>query len=145
MSDTDDETIVVNGARCRWEYAPGPVLLPIETSPTLGGGHAHIYVTRAATLEFCALTHLHFEESRRELTRLLLPAVPVPGERRRWTFRVGMPPSLDRQRWPELGPEIYTLVAYVVSDGDLLVVANVSLAQDAPRVHSSGPPSEASP
>lgn len=108
---------------------------------TLGGGHAHVYVTRAATLEFCALTRLHFEESRRELTRLLLAAEPVPGDRRRWILRIGLPTSPERARRPELGPELYTLVAYVVPDGDLLVVANVKpLAQGAQYAYGSAPP-----
>lgn len=110
---------------------------------TLGDGRAHVYVTRNATLEWIALTHQRFEEGRRELMLRLLSAEPVPGDSRRWTFRVGLP-TLPEHAWrPELGPRIYSFVAYVVPDADLLVVGNVSLAQDAPRVHSSGLPSEA--
>lgn len=124
----------------------GPVHL--AENNTLGGGHAHVYVTRAATLEFCALTHLNFEESRRELTRLLLHAMPVTGDRRRWTVEVpGYHPGAFAASHGvnEVFPSHVTLVAYVVPDGDLLVVGNVSLAQDAPDAHYSGPPSEASP
>jgi hypothetical protein len=104
-------------------------------TPTLGAGRAHVYVTRAATLAYrdseitAGWGVRPFEEARRVLMEHLLRAVPVPGDLRRWTFRT---------RSGEY-------VAYVVPDGDLLVVGNVSLAQDAPRVHCSGPPSEASP
>jgi hypothetical protein len=122
------------------------VLLPgadlARPCQTLGGGRAHIYVTRTATLEWIALTHQRFEEGRRELMLRLLSAEPVLGDLRRWTFRVGLPTLPERAWQPGLGPRIYSFVAYVVPDGDLLVVANVALAQDAPRVHSSGPPSD---
>lgn len=102
----------------------------IPCAATLSGGHAHVYVTRTATLEFCALTRLHFEESRRALTRLLLHAEPVPGDRRRWTLRTEQP-------YTAAG----TFVAYVVPDGDLLVVGNVKpLAQDAQDAYGSAPP-----
>lgn len=114
-----------------------PVPLVPTPAPTLGGGRTHVFVTRAALLAFqeamksLGASRSAFEETRRELTRLLLRATPVPGDRRRWTFTTG--PG---------GPEY---VAYVVPDGDLLLVADVRLAQDAPRAHIPSPPTDAPP
>jgi hypothetical protein len=120
---------------CREEY-------PAEDT-TLGGGHAQIYVTRAAALEYQAfhralgLDVLPFEQARRELTHLLLPAEPVPGDARRYTFHAGMPIPNPRKR-----PVLYTLVAYVVPDGELLVVGGISLAEDAPGAYTPIPPAK---
>ena len=81
------------------------------SSNTLGADHVHVYVTRAATLSYQELTCLPFEEARRELTRLLLGALPMR-DVRRWAFTDG----------------VHNLIAYVVPDGELLVVGSVSLA-----------------
>jgi hypothetical protein len=108
----------------------------------LGGGHAHVYVTRAAVLAFQRAFPLPFEEARRELTRFLLLAAPYAP--RRWAFSVGLPRSMmDRLREADPAPEILHFIAYVVPDGDLQVVAAIEqLARDAPRAHIPSPPLE---
>lgn len=94
----------------------------VERPRTLGGGQAHLFVTRAATLQFQVLTRLPFEEARRELSHLLLHAAPLGG-----------------RRWSIFLPEHGSLVAYVVQEGGLLLVGSVALAEDAPDAHIPGP------
>lgn len=112
--------------------------------PTLGGGRAHVFVTRHATLQFQAVTRQPFEEARRELTRRVLDAHRIEGESSRlWEFRVGVPLPADelRRAVDPAGAALYTFHAYVRPDGPLLLVCSVTLAQDAPGVYREGPPS----
>lgn len=119
---------------------------------TLGAGRPHIYVTRAATLSFQELRHLPFEEARRELAHLLLDARPVPGDARRWSFLLRAPcvcpyhsvrgttrAIFHAEGCPGARPA-RRMVAYVVPEGGLLLVASVSLAESAPDAHLPGPP-----
>jgi hypothetical protein len=113
------------------------------STTTLGAGHPHIFVTRAATLQYQALRPLPFEEARRELTRLLLQATPVRGDSRRWQIEV---PPLDpapasfRDGVVEWEPRLpLQLVAYVVPRDGLLLVSHVRLAEDARDAHIPGP------
>lgn len=123
---------------------------------TLGAGRSHLFVTRAATLQFQELRGGGpFEEARRELTRLLLDARPVPGDARRWSFllvfscacpgtaviiRGTRRAMFHAEGCPGAAPA-RRVVAYVVPDGGLLLVASLSLAGDAPGAHIHGPPS----
>lgn len=83
-------------------------------SYTLGGLTQHIYVTRKATLEYQKLTEIGFEQTRRALTERLLDAVPDRQLVGWWTFHLPHPTGMKQIR------------AYVVREGMLLVVANLT-------------------
>lgn len=94
---------------------------------TLGASRPHLFVTRAATLQYRELRAQPFEEARQELTRLLLGAVPVAGDPRRWIAPLGT--GIGKRSGA-------ALIAYVVERDGLLLVASVSLAKDAPCAYS---------
>lgn len=77
---------------------------------TLGSSGAHLYVTRAATLEYQAMTGAQFETARLALTHHLLDAQPDRGG----TYLAPVKGDFHRQ-----------LRARVVRKGPLLVVTKV--------------------
>jgi hypothetical protein len=89
------------------------------TDATLGGSHPHLYVTRAAALEYRELVGAAgFEDARRVLTVRLLHAVADPtfNGAGRYVLRA---PLMD-------GTGFVDLRAYVVLEGRLLVVVRVA-------------------
>lgn len=80
---------------------------------TLGSRGPHVYVTRAATLEYQQLTRAQFETARKSLTTRLLSAIPDPERPKCYLLHAQTPEGMQLLR------------VYTEKEDGLLVVAKV--------------------